>query len=60
MANFNKNKRFGGDNFQPVRRTRVTGQDALERERQRKLERGHLKPLHDEEEDFFSAYNLDD
>lgn len=61
MANFNKNKRFGGDNFQPVRRQRVTGQDALERERLRKLERGHLKPLAiDEEDDFFSAYVNDE
>jgi hypothetical protein len=60
MANFNKNKRFGGENFQRVRQQRPVGQDALERERQRKLERGHLKPISiDEEDDFFSAYDED-
>jgi hypothetical protein len=57
MANHNKNKRFGGDNFERFRKQRSTGQDALERERQRKLERGPVRPLLDETEDFFSSYS---
>ena len=56
MANHNKNKRFGGtENFERVRKTRSVGQDALERERQRKLERGIVRPQ-DDEDDFFSSY----
>ena len=57
MANHNKNKRFGGDNFERVRKTRSVGQDALERERQRRLERGHMRPVQDDTDDFFSSYS---
>lgn len=60
MANHNKNKRYGGDNFQPVRRTRSVGQDALERERMRKLERGALRPMSETDDDFFFDYTNND
>ena len=56
MANHNKNKRFGGDNFQRVRKTRVVGQDALEREQRRRDERSFVRPLTDTDEDFYSDY----
>lgn len=57
MANHNKNKRFGGDNFERVRKARPVGQDALERDRERRLERGGpRRPLLDEEDDFYSTY----
>jgi len=57
MANHNKNKRFGGDNFERVRRARSVGQDALEREHRRKLERGHVRSVQDSSDDFFSSYS---
>ena len=61
MANHNKNKRFGGDNnFERFRKTRTVGQDALERERQRKLERGRVRPSLDTDDDFFSSYSDSD
>lgn len=60
MANHNKNKRFGNENFERIRRARPVGQDALERERQRKLERGIVRPLPETEADLFIDYtNLD-
>ena len=57
MANHNKNKRFGGDNFQPVRKARIVGLDALERERRRREERNFVRPLAETDEDFYSDYN---
>lgn len=60
MANHNKNKRFGNENFERIRRSRPVGQDALERERQRRLERGVVRPLPETEADLFIDYtNLD-
>jgi hypothetical protein len=57
MANHNKNKRFGGDGMQPVRKAHATGQGALEREFRRKLERGPVRPLHNADEDVFLDLN---
>lgn len=57
MANHNKNKRFGGDNFERVRKSRPVGQDALERERQRRLERGNVRPLPETDNDLLIDYN---
>lgn len=60
MANHNKNKRFGGDNFERVRKTRSVGQDALERERMRRLERGTVRPLPETDYDLLIDYtNID-
>lgn len=60
MANHNKNKRFGNENFERIRRSRPVGQDALERERQRKLERGSVRPLPETDYDLIIDYtNLD-
>ena len=60
MANHNKNKRFGNENFERIRRARPVGQDALERERQRKLERGSARPLPETDYDLIIDYtNLD-
>jgi len=57
MANHNKNKRFGGDNFQRVRRERPVGQDALEREQRRRAERRFVRPIVEEsEDDFYNDY----
>jgi hypothetical protein len=57
MANHNKNKRFGGDNFQRVRRERPVGQDALEREQRRRAERRFVRPIaEDPEDEFYSDY----
>jgi hypothetical protein len=60
MANHNKNKRFSGESFQPVRRARSVGQDALERERQRKLERGAIRPIAESDDDFFFGVTDED
>lgn len=61
MANHNKNKRFGGDNFQRVRRDRPVGQDALEREQRRRSERRFVRPIvEDSEEEFYSDYINDE
>jgi len=57
MANHNKNNRFGGDNFQPVRKARVVGQDALERDQRRREERNFVRPQVETEEDFYSDYS---
>ena len=60
MANHNKNKRFGGDNFERFRKSRSVGQDALEREHRRKLERGNVRPIPETEDDLFLDYtNID-
>jgi hypothetical protein len=61
MANHNKNKKFGGsERVERVRKTRRVGQDALERERQRKLERGTVRPLPETDYDLLIDYtNLD-
>jgi hypothetical protein len=56
MANHNKNKRFGGENFQRVRRARPVGQDALEREQRRREERKNVRPIVETEEDFYTDY----
>ena len=57
MANHNKNKRFGGNNnFERVRKSRSTGQDALERDRERNLERAAQRRSIEIEEDFYSSY----
>lgn len=57
MANHNKNKRFGGNNnFERVRKSRPTGQDALERDRERNLERAAQRRSIEIEEDFYSSY----
>ena len=56
MANHNKNKRFGGDNFQPVRRAKSTGQEALERDYERKMERNRQRRSVEDDEDFYSTY----
>lgn len=58
MAKHSKNKRFGGDSFEPVRKAKLVGQGALERDRQRKLDRGAIRPT-DTDEDFFSSYSDD-
>lgn len=60
MANHNKNKRFSGENFQRVRRARVVGQDALEREQRRREERGFVRPIVETEEDFYLEYYNDE
>jgi hypothetical protein len=60
MANHNKNKRFGGENFQRVRRERPVGQDALEREQRRREERSFVRPLTETDEDFYSDYHNDE
>jgi hypothetical protein len=56
MANHNKNKRFGGSNFERVRKSRPVGQDALERDRERNLERAAQRRSIEIEEDFYSSY----
>lgn len=56
MAKHSKNKRFGGESFEPVRKAKPVGQGALDRDRQRKLERGAIRPI-DTDEDFFSSYS---
>lgn len=60
MANHNKNKRFSGENFQRVRRARVVGQDALEREQRRREERGFVRAIVETEEDFYLEYYNDE
>jgi len=60
MANHNKNKRFSGENFQRVRKARVVGQDALEREQRRREERGFVRPIVETEEDFYLEYYNDE
>lgn len=60
MANHNKNKRFGGDNFEPVRKTRMVGSEQLERQLQRKLERGNLRPLPENDYDYLTDYSNED
>jgi hypothetical protein len=57
MANHNKNKRFSGDNFQPVRKARMVGSEQLERQLQRKLERGNLRPLPENDYDLLIDYS---
>jgi hypothetical protein len=60
MANHNKNKKFGNSNFERVRKTRPVGQDALERERLRRLERGTVRPLPETDYDLLIDYtNVD-
>jgi hypothetical protein len=60
MANHNKNKRFGGGNFQRIRQSRPVGQEALEREAMRRQERQHASRLELEAgDDFFSTYDFD-
>jgi hypothetical protein len=56
MANHNKNKQFGGASFERVRKFRPTGQEALERDSERKLERAAQRRVIEEEDDFFSTY----
>ena len=57
MANHNKNKRFGGDNFESVRKARIVGQNALDREQKRRAERRFVRPMVETDEDFYSDYN---
>ena len=60
MANHNKNKKFGNSNFERVRKSRPVGQDALERERLRRLERGTVRPLPETDYDLLIDYtNVD-
>lgn len=61
MANHNKNKRYGGsERVERVRKAPPRGQEALERQRQRKLERGSVRPLPETDYDLLIDYtNLD-
>lgn len=60
MANHNKNKRYGGESFERVRKSRPIGQEQLERQRQRKLERGNIRPISETDYDLLTDYsNLD-
>lgn len=60
MANHNKNKRFGGDNFERVRRPAPMNQEEMERQRQRKIERGNLRPLPESDYDLLIDYSNED
>ena len=60
MANHNKNKKFGNGNFERVRKTRPVGQDALERERQRRLERSVIRPIAESDDDLMFDYSDND
>lgn len=61
MANHNKNKRYGGsERVERVRKVRPVGQEALERQQKRKLERSSVRPLPETEYDLLIDYtNLD-
>lgn len=58
MAKHGKNKRFGGDNFERVRKNRSTGQDALDRDRKRK-NNNHVRPMALTEDEYFYDYESD-
>ena len=60
MANHNKNKKFGNSNFERVRKTRPVGQDALERERLRRLERSVIRPIAESDDDLMFDYSDND
>lgn len=60
MANHNKNKKFGNSNFERVRKTRPVGQDALERERLRRLERSAIRPIAESDDDLMFDYSDND
>lgn len=60
MANHNKNKKFGNGNFERVRKTRPVGQDALERERLRRLERSVIRPIAESDDDLMFDYSDND
>lgn len=57
MAKINKNRKFHSDNFERIRQTRETGQEALERDMERRnRKRGNRSVNQDEEDDFYSSY----
>lgn len=58
MAKHGKNKRFSGDNFERFRK-RETGQDALERDRNRKNS-NRVRPIPTAEDDYIYDYESEE
>lgn len=58
MAKINKNRKFHSDNFERIRRSHDTGQEALERDMERRnRNRGtRSSVVQNEEDDFYSSY----